>query len=92
VSPVNGNILVAGSGILLIVAASPTSAAPGDLDRTYSGDGITKAGFYRQGDSILLDSQGKVLVGGSNRRTADPRSSVTRPTARSTRPSRATAR
>ena len=50
--------------LLLTVATSPASAAPGDLDRTYSGDGITKAGYYRQGNSFLVDSQGKVLVGG----------------------------
>jgi len=57
-------VALAAAGLLLILATSPASAAPGDLDRTYSGDGITKAGFYRGGNSILVDSQGKVLVGG----------------------------
>jgi len=43
----------------------------GTLDATYSGDGITKSGFY-SGGSLLVDTQGRPIVGGTTLATSRP--------------------
>ena len=48
---------------VVVLAATPALAAPGALDTTYSGDGITQNTFGT-GDHVVVDSQGRVLVGG----------------------------
>lgn len=39
------------------------AASAGTLDHTYSGDGITKSGYYA-GGALLIDTQGRPIVGG----------------------------
>lgn len=55
--------------VLAFVVALPAPAAlaaAGDLDTTYSGNGITSSGFYTGGFSVLVDATGRVIVGGSH--------------------------
>lgn len=50
--------------LVVVLAAPEVLAAAGDLDTTYSGNGITSSGFYQAGNSVLVDPTGRVIVGG----------------------------
>lgn len=51
--------------LTLVAVATPSwGAAAGALDKSYSQDGITKSHFYLDGDHMLIDAEGRVIVGG----------------------------
>jgi uncharacterized delta-60 repeat protein len=51
-------------GCVVALSISTTASAyPGQLDTTYSGDGLTRAGFATS-SHLAVDGQGRVLIGG----------------------------
>ena len=65
-SSLAGNSLVL-SAVLLAVGA-PAQAAPGDLDPSFSGDGIVLTGFGGEidgGSAVALQADGKIVVAGT---------------------------
>jgi uncharacterized delta-60 repeat protein len=60
-----GSIILAAG---LVAFAAPAQAAPGDLDRSFSGDGIVLTAFGGEtggGSAVALQADGKVVVAGA---------------------------
>lgn len=56
---------------LFLVLAAPASAAPGDLDPSFSGDGIAKPADANMPDAVAIQPDGRIVVVGGGIVTPD---------------------